>query len=129
MRTRNIILVIVVAVLAVLVVGALPMIMGYRAYDGFGYGRGFIGPGMMFGYGFLWPLLMLAFWFVLIVGAISLFSRGFRRGPGAMGPGRQVYGDRALEILRERYARGEITKEQFDQTRGDLGADAHAGSA
>ena len=28
--------------------------------------------------------------------------------------------DNALEILRERYARGEITKEQYDKMREDL---------
>ncbi len=28
--------------------------------------------------------------------------------------------DRALQLLRERYARGEITKEQFDQMSNDL---------
>jgi len=30
------------------------------------------------------------------------------------------YGDRAYYILRERYARGEITKDQYDQTMRDL---------
>jgi putative membrane protein len=32
----------------------------------------------------------------------------------------QQYQDRALEILKERFARGEITKEQFEQIAKDL---------
>ncbi len=129
MRTRNIILVVaVVAVLAVVLLGVFPM-MGYGAYGGFGYGRGFLGPGMMGGYWFIWPFFMMLFWIVLIPGAIILIARGFAGGSRPVGPGRQGTGDRALEILRERYARGEITKEQFDQMRGDLGVDTHAGPA
>jgi uncharacterized membrane protein len=35
-------------------------------------------------------------------------------------PGYWHYRDDAQEILRQRYARGEITKDQFEQMRGDL---------
>jgi len=41
------------------------------------------------------------------------YSRGYWRGHG--------YGD-ATEILRQRYARGEINKDQFDQMMRDLNA-------
>ena len=39
--------------------------------------------------------------------------------PGASGEA-MAGSSRALEILRERYARGEITKEQFDAMRQDI---------
>ncbi|MCX5844300.1 MAG: SHOCT domain-containing protein, partial [Deltaproteobacteria bacterium] len=51
--------------------------------------------------------------------------------PGQAVPPKQapVKDDSALNILRMRYAKGEITKEQFDQMKKDLGEDAPAPSA
>lgn len=60
-------------------------------------------------------VVMLIFWAVVIVG-IVLGCRWFvaqRRPPGS---------DRALAVLRERYARGEINKDEFEAKRHDLEA-------
>jgi len=59
-------------------------------------------------------LMMLLFWGLLIVGIVLglrwLFAQG--RQPGS---------DSALAILRQRYARGEIDKPEFDAKTRDLG--------
>ncbi|HEV8673664.1 MAG TPA: SHOCT domain-containing protein [Methylomirabilota bacterium] len=56
-------------------------------------------------------LLVLLFWVLVVVG----FVVGLR---WLVGQGRRS--DAALAILRERYARGEINKEEFDAKRRDL---------
>ncbi len=59
-------------------------------------------------------LMMLVFWGVVIIGLV-LAIRWLMRGP------RPSPADRALDILRERYARGEINKDEFDAKLRDLG--------
>ncbi len=62
-------------------------------------------------------IIFVLFWGViifLIVWAIRRFS-----GPSGMGGPSTRSG---LDIAKERYARGEITKEQFDQIKKDLNA-------
>jgi len=59
----------------------------------------------MWGFGWILPML-------IIMGFVYLMMR-LRHGSK---------GDRALSVLRERYAKGEITKEQFETMRKDLGA-------
>ena len=83
---------------------------------GFGFGWG----GMILG-----GLLTLLFWGViiaLIVFAVRALSRpgSGRATPSAGSPGQAP--DQALEILRERYARGEISKDEFNTMRQDLTA-------
>jgi putative membrane protein len=61
-------------------------------------------------------IVMVVFWVLVIVGivyAISALSRGGGRwgGPPTESP---------LDILDRRYARGEITREQYQQMREDL---------
>ena len=68
-------------------------------------GLGFGGPG--FGIG------MFLFW-GLIIGLVVLALRGF--GAGSAGRAERS----ALDILRERYARGEIDKSEFERKREDL---------
>lgn len=63
------------------------------------------GIGMMF--------MMLVFWILVIVGLVL----GVR---WLMSEGKERRSDSALEILRQRYARGEINKEEFEIKKRDL---------
>jgi putative membrane protein len=63
------------------------------------------GIGMMF--------MMLVFWGLVIVGLVL----GLR---WLVTQGRESRSDTALDILRQRYARGEIDKEEFEARKRDL---------
>jgi putative membrane protein len=83
---------------------------------GFGFGWG----GMIFG-----GLLMLLFWGVVIALVVFVVRALSRPGSGQATPSAGAPGqprDQALEILRERYARGEISKDEFNSMRQDLTA-------
>jgi len=62
-------------------------------------------------------LFMLLFWALVIVGVVALLRWTF--GPPGPG-GRSQRGGRALEILKERYAKGDLTREQFEAMRRDI---------
>ncbi len=64
----------------------------------------------MMGFGMLF---MALFWVALIVGGVLMVK-------WLMGQGGASLGDSALEILRKRYARGEINKEEFEERKRDL---------
>ena len=64
--------------------------------------------------GLVMMLMMLVFWGVVIV-ALVLGIRWLSQGRGAAE-------DSALAILRERYARGEINRDEFEARRRDLDA-------
>ncbi|MCL6556108.1 MAG: SHOCT domain-containing protein [Burkholderiales bacterium] len=64
--------------------------------------------------GLIMMLTMLVFW-GLVIAALVLAVRWLLTADRR--PGR----DTALEILRERYARGEIGREEFEARRRDLG--------
>ena len=80
---------------------------GWHGWDGMG------------AFGWVGMLLMMVFWFgliaLLIWGVASLITRG-QHGQTSQGPRE----DRARSILRERYARGEISKEEFDEAKKTL---------
>lgn len=87
--------------------------MGY--YDGYGMG-----------YGFGW-IFMVFLWVLIIWGVISLI-RWLSMGSHGHGEhpmhhtkiGGPWMGDRSMQILNERYAKGEITKEQFEEMKKNL---------
>ncbi len=88
----------------------MPWRYGLGGFGGFG------GFGMLFG-----GLMMLLFWVGLIVLGYFLVRALIRAGrAGSVDSHAQPAGNRAQEIVKERYARGEITKEQFDQMRQAL---------
>jgi putative membrane protein len=87
-----------------------------------GYGGSHMGPGMMGGWGMGWfgMIFMLIFWVLVIVGLIFLIKwliQTTKKEPEAMHSG-----SRALDILKERYARGEINKEEFEEKKRVLAA-------
>ena len=64
------------------------------------------------GMGFGW-VFMIFFW-VLVIFGIVYFIRFFMIGA------KETSGDTALDILKKRYAKGEITKEEFEKIKNDL---------
>ncbi|MBI3945429.1 MAG: SHOCT domain-containing protein [Armatimonadetes bacterium] len=69
------------------------------------------------GWGLLMMIGMALFWVLIIVGVVLLVRWIWDRSapPGA---GREA----ALDILQKRYARGEITAEQYREMRRELGS-------
>jgi putative membrane protein len=65
------------------------------------------------GFAIFGGLLGLAFWILLVVAVVALV-RGSRPAAGASG-------GPAIRVLEERYARGEITREEFLERRTVLG--------
>ena len=72
------------------------------------------------GWGMGWSLFgvlhMLLWWILIILGIVVLVKWLFS-GTAGSAQGKE---NRALEILKERYARGEIDKDEFEQKRRDL---------
>lgn len=109
-----------IARIAVLAVGLLATIGTASAQHG---GGGMMGGGGYGGFGI--PGFGLVFWVLLGLGVVGLFAYardGRRSRPdtaAGAGPG-QEHTDRALETLRERYASGDLTDEEFERRRAEL---------
>ncbi len=76
------------------------MMNNWNGFSGWGMGLGFI--------------FMLLFWGLIILGIaalIRLLMTSSSRGPRDKSP---------LEIVQERYARGEIDREEYEQKKSDL---------
>jgi len=79
--------------------------------EGMGYGGW---NNMMGGFGLLGWIPMLLFWILLILGAVALLR--YLGGSARSGD----KGRSPLDILKERYAKGEIDKKEFEQMKKDL---------
>ena len=77
---------------------------------------GDMGWGWGGGWGLLGAVHMVLWWVLIILGIVVLGKWLF----GGMGGGERSGGHRSLDILKERYARGEINKEEFEQKKRDL---------
>ena len=110
-RTALIIGGIIVAALIV-----LPIVFGL--ISGWQYGGwGMMGPGMMGGFGWMWlmPIFFIIFWGLVIWGIVALV-----RGLSGSRDSDSSKTDSALEVLKKRYARGEINKEEYEEKKKDL---------
>jgi putative membrane protein len=72
--------------------------------DGYGYGYGMMGGG----YG----IIGLIFCILVLIGLVLLIKYLWK--------GSAKRGDSAIEILKKRYASGEITKEEFEEKKKDV---------
>lgn len=102
-----------------------PVLAHAQGYGGYYGGHMWDGDHMwgggMYGW-FLGPLMMIV-WIALIVGAVVLVLRltgvtGHSRHPDGRSP--ETRGPDAMDILRERFARGEIDKAEFEERRALL---------
>ena len=99
-------------ILVILVVGSLL----WSSFYGWQGGYGMMGPGMM-GWGVMGGFMgigMIIFWGLIIWGIVALVRGG---APGNHYSGQS---DSALEVLKRRYARSEISKEEFEEKKRDL---------
>jgi putative membrane protein len=81
----------------------------------YGAGRGSIGPGMMVGNGM--GIVMILFWIVLLAALVLVVSGA---ASGIRSRRNETSDADALEILKRRYARGEIDKAEYEAKRRDL---------
>ncbi len=86
---------------------------GYGPYGGMGYGWGPGGWMMLFG-GLVWILLLIA----AVAAIVWLVRAPWHAGPG-VSP-RPEKTSSGLNILEERYARGELERDEFLQKKRDL---------
>jgi putative membrane protein len=81
--------------------------MGNWGWDHMGYGAGW-------GFGFGW-IFMILFWVIIVVGVVMLVKWLSGRSEG-----NKPLEQSALDVLKERYARGEIGRKEFEQKKRDL---------
>ncbi|MFA5110671.1 MAG: SHOCT domain-containing protein [Desulfobaccales bacterium] len=67
----------------------------------------------------VFPMFMPIVWIVIIALCLYfIFGRHRAKQPWVSGHGFE--GDTALDILKKRYAKGEITKDEFEQMKRDI---------
>ncbi len=67
------------------------------------------------GFGVIMLIIMIAFWVLVIWGIVALIRWLSRSGRSSY-----THHETALEILKRRYASGEITKVEFEEKKRDL---------
>ena len=114
--------------LIAIVGGVIAVVLLFCLFGGAVMGTGMWGGGHMWGWdgngawswwGLGMMLIMMLFWVLVIAAIIAGIVWVVRQASDGTNDGSARQGQ-ALNILRERYARGEITKEEFERMRQDL---------
>lgn len=85
----------------------IPAAQAHMGDDYFDHMSGFMGMGG----GFMGGIFMLLFWVLVIIGTVYLIKYLSQNQKQDKSP---------LDILKERYAKGEIDKEEFEKRKKDL---------
>lgn len=115
---RNLKTALIIGGIVLVALAALPFLGGGYGWNGGGWSM--MGPGMMggdFGGGWWWMVIPMVLVPILVIWAIVALVRGvsWTGGHGVSGGS-----ESALEVLRKRYARGDINKQEFEEKRRDL---------
>jgi len=80
-----------------------------------------MGRWMMDGWGMGWfgMIFMIIFWGLIIVVLVSLI-RWLIQNTSSKGPSGVSVGPKAIDILKERYAKGEISQDEFETMKKDI---------
>ncbi len=113
---KNVKIALIIGGIIVAVLIVLSLVFGLTSGGQYG-GWGMMGPWMTGGFGWWWlmPIFMILFWGLVIWGIVALV-----RGLSGSRDSDTAKADLALEILKRRYARGEITKEEYEEKKKDL---------
>jgi len=113
-RNQNTALIIggvIVAIMVLLILGFF-LIWGLR-----GTGYGMMGPGMMGGYG---TMFLVPIFIIIILGLIIWAVVAATQKSSGSNNASDHKAETALDILKRRYAQGEIDKEEFEEKKRDL---------
>lgn len=113
-RNQSTTLIIGGVILAILVF----LILGFLLFWGFrGAGFGMMGPGMMGGYGamFLVPIIIIVILGLIIWAALTAAQKSSVSNDATVNKT-----ETPLDILKRRYAQGEIDKEEYETKKRDL---------
>jgi putative membrane protein len=108
---------ILLVVLVILLVGGAGMMLGNGRFGMMGRGMfgGYTSP-LGFGFHLVGTILSILFWALVIGGGVWLVTKAVRPNTSGNASPTQT----PLDILKLRYAKGEVTKEQFEQMKQDL---------
>ncbi len=109
--SKNVKIALIIGGIIVAILIVVPLVFG--AVSGWQDG----GWGMMGGFSWWWfmPIFMILFWGLVIWGVAALV----RSLSGSSGSD-SSRADSALEVLKKRYARGEIDKKEYEEKKKDL---------
>jgi putative membrane protein len=114
--SKNVKIALIIGGIIVTTLIVLPIVFG----AGSGWhddGWGMMGWGTTGGFSWWWfmPIFMILFWGLVIWGIAALV-----RGRGGSTGADSSRADSALEVLKKRYARGEINKEEYEEKKKDI---------
>ncbi len=114
--SKNVKIALIIGGIIVTILIAVPLILG-AVSGGQDGGWGMMGSGVMGGFSWWWfmPIFMILFWGLMIWG-IAALVRGLSGSSGSD----SSRADSALEVLKKRYARGEINKEEYEEKKKDI---------